>query len=227
MAMWYATVGTQGYTMASNSEGGVSPCGSSSVPEPDNDIDGVVRRIQQGDELAFDILVARVGGTIYNLAYRLSGSASDAEDLTQEVLVRLYRKIRLFHWQSRFTTWLYALAIRACRSHLRRRWRSLSGRTEEKAYVWTEGGVPADVQDPSDSPDRAVTRAEISEVIQNAIAELPREFREAVVLRDIQGLSYEEISAVLGISSGTVKSRISRGRIRLRDRLGPLLGAVS
>ena len=170
---------------------------------------------------AFDELVRTFQGPIFNLAFRMVNNREDADDLTQEVFVKVYRAIQSFRGESKFSTWLYALAANACRSRLRRlrriaffEFRSLNAAADPRDGA----GVP-EPADPGDPPPKALERNEVQEVIGRAVAELPEEFRTVVVMRDMQGLSYEDIAAALRCSGGTVKSRLARGRERLRAKL--------
>lgn len=192
--------------------------GASPEETPDRDpVEDLARQAQAGDEKAFDRLVSRLAQPMYNLAWRMTGNAADADDLAQEIFVKLHRALPRFEWRSKFTTWLYALAANTCRSGLRR-----SGRI---ARVEIGGLGAADAQsfpepaDPDEGPAVALERQDAQAQIEAAIAALPEEFRTAMVLRDVQGLDYLEIAEVLGCSMGTVKSRLARGRSRVKDRL--------
>ena len=146
----------------------------------------------------------------------------EADELTQEVFVKVYNAIGGFKGESKFSTWLYTLASNACRSRLRRVRRiSFFESTSIDAAQAPEEGRGGGVVpvDPADLPHRTLERNELQETIGRAVATLPEEFRMAVVMRDIQGLSYEEIATALKCSEGTVKSRIARGRARLKEKL--------
>ena len=197
------------------------------VPRPDDGLnsaatDDLVRRLQSGDDAAFDGLVGAFGGVVFNIAYRMTGKSEDADDLTQEVFVKLYRSIGQFGWKSKFSTWLYTLALNTCRSGLRKltrvsRMEVVSLDDREDADGAPSAREPADPHDP---PNRQMERVELQAEIQHVISGLPPEFREAVVLRDLQGLAYEEIADALQCSVGTVKSRLARGRMRVKTKLG-------
>ncbi len=184
-------------------------------------VDQWVRSAQQGDPAAFEQLVHEFARPMFNLAYRMVGNADDAAELSQDIFVKLHRSIRRFRWQSKFSTWLFAVASNTCRSGVRR----LARRSRLEVYSLDTGSmgdgdaVPREAPDTGDGPDTLLLRTELQRDVQAAILELPARFREAVVLRDIQGLSYEEMAAVMKCSMGTVKSRVARGRLRLRDVL--------
>jgi RNA polymerase sigma-70 factor, ECF subfamily len=212
--------GTSGMDAASNQmrtdEQTASGCDGAAE---DAAVEDLVRRAQAGDMAAFDGLVRRFSGPMYNLAYRMVGNGADADDLAQEIFVKLHRSIGQFRWQARFTTWLYAVAANVCRSGMRRR-RRISSREvmslDRDDSAESKPPVPAD---PGDPPAQAIIRRETREQVETAIAELPEEFRMTIVLRDLQGLEYEEIAQALKCSMGTVKSRLARARLRVKERL--------
>jgi RNA polymerase sigma-70 factor (ECF subfamily) len=177
-----------------------------------------------GGREAFDELVGRHQARIFNLARALVGDDGEADDLTQETFIRVWRALGRFRGDSAFRTWLYRVAINVIRSHL-------AARSRRRA-VWgwwrpdTPGGAKTalDVADATDMERDAMRR----ELIDRALAALPPDLRMAVTLRDVEGLEYREIAAALGVPIGTVMSRISRARARLRPLLAPLLsGATS
>ncbi len=183
----------------------------------DLDIDILVRQAQNGDENAFDKLVTTFNGLIYNLAFRMAGNATDAEELTQEVFVKLFRSIRKFRWKSKFSTWLYAMALNTIRSGLRKIHR-ISGREVVRLDDRQEHTNPRhEPVDPGELPGDAMMRAEVRLQIENAVDTLEDVYRPVIVLRDLQGLSYEEIASILGCSLGTVKSRLARARMKVKE----------
>lgn len=185
----------------------------------DVDVDGLVREAQNGSETAFDRLVTTFNGFIYNIAYRMAGNASDAEELTQEVFVLLFRSIRKFRRQSKFSTWLYALAVNSIRSGLRKI-RRVASRETVRLDRRDENGRPCrEAVDRRENPGEDLMRAEVRAQIEQAIANLAPDYRAAIVLRDLQGLAYEEIAAALGCTIGTVKSRLARARMRVKAEL--------
>ncbi len=185
----------------------------------DLDVDALVRKAQDGDENAFDKLVTTFNGLIYNLAFRMAGNAADAEELTQEVFVKLFHAIRKFRWQSKFSTWLYAMALNTNRSGLRKI-RRIAGREVVRLDDRQGHENPLhETVDPGERPGDAMMRAEIRSQIEQAIATLKGVYRAVIVFRDLQGLSYEEIASILGCSTGTVKSRLARARLKVKERL--------
>jgi RNA polymerase sigma-70 factor (ECF subfamily) len=168
-----------------------------------SDEDLVRRFVSDGLSDAVEVLLRRHQDRVLGLAYRILGNRADALDASQEVFVAVFRKAGSFRHQSAFTTWLYRLTVNACNDHARRRSRLPQ---------------PAEAVDVA-SPD-AIGRADDRMAIAGAIARLPLEQRTAVVMRDLLGLSYEEIAEVTGAAVGTVKSRISRARGALAGGLG-------
>lgn len=174
---------------------------------PMNDDQVLVDRARKGDLDAFDALVARhQAGLVRYLTMMLSRPA-DAEDVAQEALLRAYRALKDFRGQSAFRTWLYQIAGNAARTHLERR----RTRQEDQPAADEVFDVPS-----GESLER---RLEAQNAVRWALAQLPEDWREAVVLRDIEGLDYKEIAQALGVPMGTVESRIFRGRQRLRELL--------
>ena len=177
------------------------------VPQADLDL---VQRHRYGDTEALGEVYQRYGEMIFNLAYRMSGDPELAADLTQETFLRVHRHLGRFHGRSSLKTWIYRVGLNHCRSRLgRRRWKPLPLPEE------TESGGRQLVDERRDPEQRALSQ-DSRRAVEAGLRQLPVVFREAVVLRDLQGLSYDEISSVLGVRIGTVRSRIARGRERLR-----------
>jgi RNA polymerase sigma-70 factor (ECF subfamily) len=170
----------------------------------------------EGDQFAFEELVRRYETQVFNLAYRILGNRTDALDVSQEVFILLFRKLGTFRSESRFSTWLYRVATNACRDYARKKkyHLSLSSRADEDMPEWEEM-IPGE----EESPDDLLISAELQERVRAAIRQLPVKFREVVFFHDIEGYNYNEISGILGISLGTVKSRLNRARHRLAHEL--------
>jgi RNA polymerase sigma-70 factor (ECF subfamily) len=179
------------------------------VHDLDLDID-LVERHRSGDLNAFDEVYERFGEMVYNLALRLSDNREEAADLTQEIFLRVYRHLGSFGGRSTLKTWIFRVALNHCRDRLSR-----SCPATLSIDVGAEDGGPA-FADPSRSPEDLALAADEGRRVTEGLSLLPQVFREAVVLRDLEGLSYEEIAEVLGIRVGTVRSRIARGRDQLR-----------
>lgn len=170
----------------------------------------LAERHRSGDTRAFNEVYARFEEMVYNLSFRLSGNYEEAADLTQEIFLRIYRHLGSFGGRSSLKTWIFRIAVNHCRDRLSR-WRPL---TQPLGDDPGEGEVA--YADPSRGPEELAVAADEGRRVTEGLARLAPVFREAVVLRDIEGLSYEEIADVLGVRIGTVRSRIARGRDQLR-----------
>ena len=176
----------------------------------------LVARHRYGDAAAFDEIYHRFDHMVYNLALRLSGDGEQAADLTQEIFLRVFRYIGQFRGRSSLKTWIFRIAVNHCRSCLGRRHLPTQPIVDEAG----EDGVPGfSLPDPARGPEDLAVAADEGRRVTAGLAQLPAAFREAVVLRDLEGLSYEEIAEVLGVRIGTVRSRIARGRDQLRALL--------
>ena len=183
----------------------------------------LVTELQAGSETAFDWLVTHYHGPVYNLVLGMLGDTADAADAAQEVFLKAFKGIRHFRQGSSLKTWLYRIAIREALNS--RRWfkRHLQKCVSIDAEP-QEGFASIDVEDLSATPFDQLAAQEIQITVQGALQQVPDVFRSAVILRDLEGLSYEEVAEVLEVSVGTVKSRILRGRRALKEILEPLLG---
>ena len=177
----------------------------------------LVQKAKAGDRDAFAALVSAYEGKIYNLALRYLGNREDAMDASQEVFLRVFRFLPGFQEESGFSTWIYRIGVNVCKDMLAKRAKrgelSLELPGEEEDYR------TAEVADSRYDPEAIVEQADLRGSLAEAIGQLPQQQREMIVLRDIQGLSYEEIGQVLSLESGTVKSRLSRARENLRKKL--------
>lgn len=183
----------------------------------------LVTELQAGSEAAFDWLVTHYHGPVYNLILGMLGDTADAADAAQEVFLKAFKGIRHFRQGSSLKTWLYRIAIREALNS--RRWfkRHLQKNISIDAEP-EEGFARIDVEDVGATPFDRLAAQEIQVAVQGALQQVPEVFRIAVILRDLEGLSYEEVAEVLDVSVGTVKSRILRGRRSLKEILEPLLG---
>src|SRR5215813_9136897 len=182
----------------------------------------LVTELQAGSETAFDWLVTHYHGPVYNLILSMLGDTSDAADGTQEVFLKAFRGIRSFRQGSSLKTWLYRIAIREALNHKRWFKRHLQKNVSIDAEP-EEGHAAIEIEDLALTPFDQFAAHEIQAAVQSALQQIPDVFRSAVILRDLEGLSYEEVAEVLECSVGTVKSRILRGRRALKDLLEPLL----
>ena len=173
----------------------------------------LLQRAIAGDSAAFSLLMEAHEHRMYAVAFRMCGNREDAQDCLQEAMLRVYRAISTFKGQSSFSTWIYRITINTCLDELRRR---KIRKTTSLDNLLDSGWSPSDELD---TPENNAIRREQRRSIEKAIASLPDDMRAAIVLRDIQGFSYETIADVLNANVGTIKSRISRGREKLRDIL--------
>jgi RNA polymerase sigma-70 factor (ECF subfamily) len=176
----------------------------------DLDLD-LVERHRDGDARAFDEVYSRFSGVVFHLALRLSGSPDEAADLTQEVFLRIYRHLGSFSGRSALKTWVFRVALNHCHERMSR-FRPLMQPLAEEM----EEGNGVTLADPARGPEDLAVAADAGRQVARALDRLPPAFREAVVLRDLEGLSYQEIAEVLRVRVGTVRSRIARGREQLR-----------
>ena len=183
----------------------------------------LVTELQAGSETAFDWLVNHYHAPVYNLILGMLGDTADAADAAQEVFLKAFKGIQSFRQGSSLKTWLYRIAIREALNS--RRWfkRHLQKNVSIDAEN-DEGYAAIDLEDLSATPFDQLAAQEIQVAVQGALQQVPEVFRGAVMLRDLEGLSYEEVAEVLDVSVGTVKSRILRGRRALKEILEPLLG---
>ena len=183
--------------------------------------DELMQRVAQKDEEAFAELYARYQGKIYHFLRRYLGNSHEAEDLTVEVFHRVWRHARRYRAQGHFSAWIFRIARNLALQHLRRR----RPRVSLDHAADAEKDAPVEwLEDPEARPDRRLRAERIREAVEQALAELPTEQREALLLVVQDGLSYQEVSTLLGISVSALKARIHRAREKLRRKLGSLLG---
>jgi len=178
-------------------------------------------RCRTGDERAFDDLVRRHQQRAFNVAFQVLRDAEDAAEVAQDAFVRIYRSVEGFRGECEFTTWLHQIVINLARN--KHRWWKRRGRHSsvslDAPVEMTDGDGPMQMAAGGDAPDVEAVKAEFVERLNRKVQELPRKFREVLVLRNVEGLSYEQIAIVLDCSIGTVKSRIARAREALRESM--------
>ena len=181
--------------------------------------DQLIRAVLAGDERAFDELVRLHKRFVFNLCYRLLGDYDEADDCAQEVFIKVFKSLEGFRFESDFKTWLYRIAVNTCKN----RFRSLEYRIGQKRVRLDvndeEDRKQVEIKDQTPSPAGELKRKEIGRLIQAAVNKLPKDQRLVVVLRDMEGRSYEEIIEITGLKLGTLKSKLSRARLRLRESL--------
>lgn len=185
----------------------------------------MVTLAKSGDHAAFEEIVRQYEKKLYSIAYRYTGSEQDALDICQETFIRVYRFIGGFQETSGFSTWIYRICTNVCKDSVTRRQRRGESSLDLQDEEGEEFELP--VSDDRYSPERIIEQQELRRDLQAGIDALSPNHREIVVLRDVEGLSYEKISEVLGLEIGTVKSRLNRGREQLRNFLLKLDGNKS
>ena len=183
----------------------------------------LLRRLRDRDERAFREMVESYQDRVYNLLFRMIGRREEAEDLAQEVFVTVFKSIDQFRGDSKLSTWLYRIAVNHCKNRIKYLARRHERQTEALDEVAehaaaAQGGSPVGAGR-IDAPDRAFEGAETDRIVQQAIAALDEDHRLVVVLRDIEELAYDEICVITGLPEGTVKSRLHRARLALKEKL--------
>jgi RNA polymerase sigma-70 factor (ECF subfamily) len=195
------------------------------VPRPTSGVEQsdleLVRRAQRGERGAFDLLVLRYQHKVVKLVARLLRDPTEAEDVAQEAFVKAYRALASFRGDSAFYTWLYRIAVNTARNAMASRQRRPLD--YEADLSETEQSAVASRMSHSDTPEATVLSDEIHATVNRAVADLPEDLRTAIILREIEGLSYEEIAAAMDCPVGTVRSRIFRAREAIDRNLKPLL----
>jgi RNA polymerase sigma-70 factor (ECF subfamily) len=197
------------------------------MPPDDSSERKFVERLQRHDERAFNELVEAYSPRVYRLVARMLGRREDAEDMAQEVFVQVFKGISQFRGDSKLGTWIYRVAINLCKN----RSKYLSRRHDDKQDAFdavadhqplhqAKGVTSGQIN----RPDQMVEGMQIEAIMRRCIAELDADFREALILRDVENLSYEEIIEITGVAEGTVKSRIHRARALLKQRVSEALG---
>src|SRR5215471_13250481 len=191
----------------------------------------IVAELKSGSEDAYAWLIAHYHQPIYSLVYRIVNDPADAADTTQEVFLKVFRGMKHFQGESSLKTWIYRIALHEAAN--RRRWwfRHKARETsiepvESERSGAGESAMQAALTDPGDSPFDNVAHREVQLRVEEELGKLPEPYRTTLILRDLEDMSYEEIAEVLEISLGTVKSRLTRGREALRQRLTPYVREV-
>lgn len=185
-----------------------------------------LQRLQKREEQAFNELVLQYEKPVFRLAFRMLGNASDAEDLAQEVFVQVFKAIETFRGDSKISTWLYRITVNL--SHNRNKYQARRHSQKHQdldetapsaagtAGGWTAGQVS--------QPDQQMLGMQLERIVEGCLSELEPEFREVLILRDVEGLSYEEVALLLELPQGTLKSRLHRARAELKRRVEARLG---
>ncbi len=178
----------------------------------------LLEKAKNGDLAAFEKLIESYQKKVYNIVYRMIGNPDDASELTQEVFIRVFRSIRNFKEESQFSTWIYKIATNICLDELRKQKKHKVISLDEEIKS-DEGEMKRQIEDNKPQPDIIAEKNELKKTVRNAILSLPDEYRVVIIMRDIKGLSYDEIAQITKCPEGTVKSRINRARKALRTIL--------
>jgi RNA polymerase sigma-70 factor (ECF subfamily) len=181
----------------------------------------LIRAVQAGDMTAFDELVLKHKDRLFNLVYWFLGDYHEANECAQETFIKVFKSIKTFRFESAFSTWLYRIAVNTCKNRIKssaHRWKKKTV-SLETANGSKNGNPFSEIVNGAPTPVMALEQKEKMIRIQKAINSLPEEQNRVVVMRDIQGLSYQDISDITGLNLGTVKSRLARGRLVLKNKL--------
>jgi len=187
------------------------------------DDNGLVTAYLDGASLAFDVLVERYQTRLLNFVYRTVGDRERAEDLVQEVFVRVYRHLARFDRSKKFSTWIYTIASNLAKNELRNRARNPLVYFQTMTSGWEDEDRPLEFEDTNARPDDAFDRRHLRELVDAAVRRLPEHHRQVFVLRELEGRSYEEIAEMTSCNLGTVKSRLNRARAAFAEIVGPVL----
>lgn len=183
----------------------------------------LVERAQKGDKRAFELLVVKYQRKLARLLSRMVRDPAEIEDITQESFIKAYRALPQFRGESAFYTWLYRIAVNTAKNYLVARGRRAPTTTEFNAEE-AEGFEDAELLRDIATPDAELQTKQIANAVNKAVEALPEELRTAITLREIEGLSYEEIAQMMNCPIGTVRSRIFRAREAIAEKIRPMLG---
>ena len=178
----------------------------------------LLERAKSGEVEAFERLIEGYQKKVFNIALRMIGNYDDASELAQEVFIKVYKSIRSFKEESSFSTWIYKITSNVCLDEIRKRKNKKVVYLDDDVKL-EDGEVRHQIEDDSPSPEALLERKEIKRVVKEAIQSLSEEHRLVIVMRDLQGMSYEEIGKIVKCPEGTVKSRINRARQALKEIL--------
>ena len=184
----------------------------------------LVQRVQAGDKQAFNLLVSKYQRRVIRLLSRLIRDPAEIEDVTQEAFIKAYRALPNFRGDSAFYTWLYRIAVNTAKNYLAAQGRRPRTVSEFQGGEDGESFEAMDVVEDNNTPESAMLTRQVAETVNRAIEALPEDLRTAITLREIEGLSYEEIAQAMSCPIGTVRSRIFRAREAISEELKPVLG---
>ncbi len=192
--------------------------------EPKSDRE-LITAFKEGERIAFQSLVQKYQNRVYNHCLRMINDEEESADLTQEVFLKVYRNINNYEHTYSFYTWLYRITVNCCIDYMRKKRRQLQGVSLSQGSQddSSEAGKEQDIPDEKFSPDHRMVNVELQEILNRAIGQLSEKLRSIIILKEIEGFSYDEIAEILGCSRGTVKSRLFRARERLKELLQPYI----
>lgn len=178
----------------------------------------LIRKSKEGDLESFERLIERYQKKVFNIAYKMIGNYDDASELAQEVFLRVFKSIKKFKEESLFSTWIFRITTNVCLDELRKRKNNKVIYLEEDIKCG-DGEIKRQVVDDKPTPEMALENNELKKTLKEAINNLSEDYKIVIVMRDIQGFSYKEIAEIIKCPEGTVKSRINRARLMLKDEL--------
>jgi RNA polymerase sigma-70 factor, ECF subfamily len=205
--------------MTNSNDGSISKTTKTGTTPTDEEL---IARFQNGDSYAFDQLVRRYKDPLLNFIFRFIGDLNESEDIVQDTFYRVYKNKHYYKEVAKFSTWIYTIAGNLAKTELRKRKRRKIFSINKETQSEKEFELPDPERDPEEEVNSTLTEKHIYKAIRN----LPPKFRQVIILRDVQGFSYEEISSIIKVPLGTVKSRVNRARLRLQEDLSFLLDDV-
>lgn len=205
--------------MTNSNDGSISRTTKTGTTPTDEEL---IARFQDGDSYAFDQLVRKYKDPLLNFIFRFIGDLNESEDIVQDTFYRVYKNKHYYKEVAKFSTWIYTIAGNLAKTELRKRKRRKIFSINKETQSEKEFELPDPERDPEEEVNSTLTEKHIYKAIRN----LPPKFRQVIILRDVQGFSYEEISSIIKVPLGTVKSRVNRARLRLQDDLSFLLDDV-
>ena len=205
--------------MTNSNDGNLSTNKKTGTTPTDEEL---IARFQDGDTYAFDQLVRRYKDPLLNFIFRFIGDLNESEDIVQDTFYRVYKNKHYYKEVAKFSTWIYTIAGNLAKTELRKRKRRKIFSINKETQSEKEFELPDPERDPEEEVSSTITEKHIYKAIRN----LPPKFRQVIILRDVQGFSYEEISSIINVPLGTVKSRVNRARLRLQEDLSFLLDDV-
>lgn len=180
----------------------------------------LIEKAAGGDVEAFEKIIEEYQNIVYSIALRMAGNETDAFDMAQEVFIKLYRNLSKFDGRSKLSTWIYRVASNTCLDELKKRKRIRDNtKSLNEEFETADDSVVLEIKDTKPLPEEEIENSELKETLNSAILKLSDQHKEVIILRDIEGFSYEEIADITKNSVGTVKSRLSRARAALRKIL--------